>query len=100
MSAPFSVVKSKRNWIWSNRNRKRKQALESDFGLAENQNWIFGFGLGYAEIGCLAQISAKTEIKDNFSAEIGYSGEGKLTKLIKGNKSLRSSQKLTRFNKY
>ena len=45
------------------------------FGLAENQNLIFCFGLGYAKIGCLAETSAETVIKDNFSAKIKYSAE-------------------------
>ena len=56
------AVKSKRNRIRSNRNRNRNHAIEFGFGLAENRNLIFGFVLGYAEIGCLAEISAETEI--------------------------------------
>ena len=55
-------VKSKQNLIWSNLNRNRKHACEFILGLAENQNLIFGFGLGYAEIGYLAEILAETEI--------------------------------------
>ena len=58
----YLKIKSKRNWIWSNRNRNRNHACEFGFGLAENRNLIFGFGLGYAEIGYLAEISAETEI--------------------------------------
>ena len=37
----------------------------------KNRNLIFCFGLGYAEISCLAEISAETEIKDIIWAEIG-----------------------------
>ena len=54
--------KEQTNGIWSNRNQNRKHAYEFGFGLAENRNLIFGFGLGYAEIGYLAEISAETEI--------------------------------------
>ena len=63
-------LKSKRNWIWSNRNRNRKLAFDFGFGLAENRNLISRFGLGQAEIGFSTKISAETEIKDKFSAEI------------------------------
>ena len=65
-----SEVKSNRNWIWSNRNRNRKLAFDFGFGLAENRNLISRFGLGQAEIGFSTEISAETEIKDKFSAEI------------------------------
>ena len=53
----------------------RKLVFISVTCLAETRNCIFGLGLGYAEIGCLAEISAETEIKDNFSVKIGYSAE-------------------------
>ena len=50
---------------------KPKLAFGFGFGLAEHRNLIFCFGLGFAEISCLAEISAETEIKDIISAEIG-----------------------------
>ena len=51
----------------------------TEYGSSD-RNRIFCFGLGYAEIGCLAKILAETGKKYDFSAEIVYSAE--LSKLF------------------
>ena len=54
---------------------KPRTSLWFQFQLSWKLKFYILFRLGYAKIGCLAEILAETEIKDNFSAQIGYFGE-------------------------